>query len=79
MKSGDILLMHDGEMVQVIELDFPTVGMGRFQSMYDKECKFYNLKSMSDMYENLGSSGSTRALFHATHSIHVRLNNLGKV
>lgn len=79
MKDGDILLMHDGEMLRVIEVDAYGGDMTMIESVYEDEIKFVNTKSLRDMYENLGQEGATRALYHATRSIHVRLNKLGQV
>lgn len=78
-KDGDILLFHDGEMAQVVEVGFPTSCMTQILSMFDDECRFHDTNSMGSMFVNLGQEPKTLALFHATRSIHVRLNKLGKV
>lgn len=77
-QDGDILLFNDGDMSEVVECNFSDSSMVILLSMLDDEPRLKDANNIDGDFVNLGQEPKTRALFHATRSIHVRLNKLNK-
>ena len=81
IEVGDILLMNSGRLLQVLEKRVENVyGLTMVQYIDENEYRMLDLEDPKKrVVRNFGKSEAVVASFHASRSIHLRLNKVTKI
>lgn len=78
MKNGDVLLLTDGRILQIVDTKVDWSGYAMVEFIDRGEHSYLDLGEL-EVEHNLGQSSAILMNFHATHSLHIRLNRMAKV
>jgi hypothetical protein len=78
MEQGDVLLLTDGRMLQIVQMGDKKYDLACVQYIDQSEHSFVQLYEL-DVAHNLGQGPSVLSHFFGLNSLHVRFNNLAKV
>jgi len=76
MKNGDVLLLSNGRLAQIVEtkVDWSDLAMVQFIDVEGLSC----IDAKRLIEHNLGQAPGVLMSYHSTRAIHLRLNRLAK-
>ena len=76
MKNGDVLLLSNGRLAQIVEtkVDWSDLAMVQFIDVEEPSC----IDAKRLIEHNLGQAPGVLMSYHSARAIHLRLNRLAK-